>query len=68
MRTPKPYRRRTPDRPFQTLVAANAIAAFRDESYTLVAKVVDELMRDPEVARKVDFHARAMIKALVAKM
>ena len=53
---------------FQAMIATNAVAAVRDESYTLVAKIVDDLLRDPEVARKIEYHTRQIFRLLAAKM
>ncbi len=54
--------------PFREILAHNAISAVRDESYRLVAKVVDELLEDPEVARKIEFYTRQIFKTLAEKM
>lgn len=57
-----------PDAYFQSLLASNAVAAVKDESYALVVKIVDELLKDPDVARKIDFHTRQILRALASKL
>jgi hypothetical protein len=58
-RTAKPL---LPDAYFQSLLASNAVSAVKDESDSLVVKIVEELLKDPEVAKKIDFHTRQILK------
>lgn len=60
-------RRRGADH-FRDLIAANAILAAKDESYTHVVRIVEELMRDPELAEKIEYYTRQIFRALAAKL
>lgn len=50
----------------QELVAGNVIAALRDESDTLIARWVDELLKEPEVRKKIEYHSREIVKAIAS--
>lgn len=50
------------------LIASNVLLAMRDESDTLIARIVDGLMKDSELREKIEFHTRAIFKAIAAKL
>ena len=52
----------------QAFVAASAISAVNDESYALVVKIVEDLLKDPEVAEKIGCYTRQIFKTLAKKM
>ena len=49
-------------------IATNTVAAARDESYSIVVGVVEELLKDPEVRKKIRYHTREIFKTLAEKM
>ena len=60
--------RRSDGAVIRKVLAGNVIAAFRDESYTQIARWVDELLKDPEVRRKIEYHTREILKAIAARL
>ncbi|MBI3269531.1 MAG: hypothetical protein HYZ53_10960 [Planctomycetes bacterium] len=50
------------------LIAHNVVASMQDESDRLVARIVDELLADPEVAKKIEYHTRQIFKTLADRM
>ncbi|HET6202199.1 MAG TPA: hypothetical protein VFI25_05285 [Planctomycetota bacterium] len=50
------------------IVAGNVVAALRDESYTQISRWVDELQKDPEIRKKIEYHTRQILKAIAAKL
>lgn len=70
MKTRRRRRRRkaAPRYSFRDLISVNSVAAMKDESYTMVQRCVEELMRDPELREKIEYHARQIMKAIAAKL
>lgn len=52
----------------QQLVSQNVFSAFRDESYAIIVKCVEEAMKDPELREKLEYHTRQMLKAIAEKL
>ena len=48
------------------LIAGNVYSAVRDESYTLIARLVDESLRDPKLREKIHDLTRTIIRHLAA--
>jgi hypothetical protein len=69
LKTRKTRRRRRPDGALmRPIVAGNVVAALRDESYTQISRWVDELQKDPEIRKKIEYHTRQILKAIAAKL
>lgn len=52
----------------QEMLTATALAAFRDESYSLIVRWVEEALKDPELRKKIEYHTRAILKAIAEKI
>ena len=48
------------------LIAGNVYSAVRDESYALIARLVDESLRDPKLRGKIHDLTRTIIRPLAA--
>ena len=46
------------------LLASNVYSAVRDESYTLISRLVDESLKDPKLREKIHRLTREIIKHL----
>jgi len=53
---------------FSRIIAGNTVAALQDESYALIQRVVDDLMKDPELREKIEYHAHQIAKAILEKL
>lgn len=51
----------------ENILTFNTINAFRDESYTIVTSVVDELLKDPQIRDRIRRHTYDILKLLVEK-
>ena len=68
---PRRRRRRSGARaalPLHTMIAANAYGALRDESYGILHRCVEELLRDPELREKIEYYGRKILRAIAAKL
>lgn len=65
MRTANMRTRRVRGRPFNHTTLRSTHPALRD---ALILRCVDETLKDPELAAKIDYHARQIIKAIAAKL
>ncbi|MBI4606362.1 MAG: hypothetical protein HY721_30725 [Planctomycetes bacterium] len=50
------------------MIAASSYAAARDERYLGVQRVVDEMMKDPELRETIEYYSRKILKAIAAKL
>src|SRR5262245_43607632 len=50
--------------PLHDMIAANAYGALRDESYGIIHRCVEELLRDPELRETIEFHGRKILRAI----
>jgi len=50
------------------VIMSNVYAAYRDESYGIIARCVEETLKDPELKEKITRYARAIFKAIAEKM
>ncbi len=50
------------------IIATNVITAMKDESYSMVSRWVDELLKDPELRKKIEYHTREIFKAIAEKL
>jgi hypothetical protein len=64
-RRQKPPARRFP---FRDLITARSCRALEDESHGIIQRCVDDLLRDPELREKIDYHAREILKAIASKL
>lgn len=48
------------------IVAGDVVAALRNESYT--RRWVEDLLKDPEIREKIEYHTRQILKAITAKL
>ena len=65
-RRQKKSRRRYSNGLLDELIAGNVYSAVRDESYTLIARLVDESLRDPKLREKIHDLTRTIIRHLAA--
>lgn len=49
----------------EQILSYNTASAIRDESYSVVVKVVDEMMKNPRIREKMERYAYEFFKALV---
>jgi hypothetical protein len=49
-------------------VAGNVVAALRDESDTQISRWVEDLLKDPEIREKIEYHTRQILKAIAPKL
>jgi hypothetical protein len=54
--------------PFRDLIYANSYAALRDESYGIIQRAVDDMLKDRELREKIEYHAREILKAIAARL
>jgi len=54
--------------PLHNMIAANAYEALRDESYGILHRCVEELLEDPELREKIEYHGRMILRAIAAKL
>lgn len=50
------------------IVFSNVLSAYKDESYTIIVRCIEEALKDPEIKAKIEFHTRAMFKAIAEKL
>jgi len=50
------------------MIAANAYEALCDESYGILHRCVEELLEDPELREKIEYHGRMILRAIAAKL
>ncbi len=64
----KNVRRRQPrnGKLLDELIASNVYSAVRDESYTLISRLVDESLKDPKLREKIHRLTREILKHLAA--
>lgn len=50
------------------IVTANVYSAWRDESYTLIARLVDETLRKPKVRERIEALTREIMKVIAENL
>ncbi|MGH7150805.1 MAG: hypothetical protein ACREIU_08910 [Planctomycetota bacterium] len=50
------------------IVAGNVVAGLRDESYTQISRWVEDLLKDPEIREKIEYHTRQILKAIASRL
>ncbi len=71
MKAKRKVRRKKPARNgafMRELIAANVYSALRDESYTLIAKLVDETLKDPVLRERIQRLTRALLKGIAERV
>ncbi|MBI4605003.1 MAG: hypothetical protein HY721_23830 [Planctomycetes bacterium] len=66
----KNARRRQPrdGRLLDELIASNVYTALRDESYTLISRLVDESLKDPKLREKIHRLTREILKHIAERI
>jgi hypothetical protein len=65
---PARRRRRAGIDPLRSIIMENTYSAFRDESYSLILRCVEDMLKDPKLRGKIDDYARRIAKSIAAKM
>ena len=70
MKKKKPVRRprRADLDPLRRIIAENTYAALRDESYSLILRCVEDILKGPKLRGKIDDYARKIAKSITAKL
>lgn len=50
------------------IILRNVVSSFQDQSYTIIDKYVDELLKDPELREKIDYHTKEILRAIAEKL
>lgn len=68
MKPRKKGRGRRRNGPMRDILTANVYSAWRDESYTLIARLVDETLKNPKVREKIEYHTREIMKVIAENL